>query len=72
MVDSTTTLRDLPPLTQADEDRLAALAARPDSQIDLGDLPELGPEDWKNAVRGALLARKGLSIAVFSKFRKNV
>ena len=45
-------LRDLQPLTQADEDRLAALAARPDSDIDLGDLPELTAEDWKNAVRG--------------------
>jgi uncharacterized protein (DUF4415 family) len=45
-------LKDLAPLTQADEDRLAALAARPDSDIDLGELPELTPEDWKNAVRG--------------------
>lgn len=45
-------LKDVPPLTQADDDRLAALAARPDSEIDLGDLPELGPEDWKNGVRG--------------------
>ena len=48
-------LKDLSPLTQADEERLAALAAlaaRPDSDIDLGELPELGPEDWKNAVRG--------------------
>lgn len=45
-------LKDLPPLTQADEDRLAALAARPDSDINLSDLPELCPEDWKNAVRG--------------------
>ena len=45
-------LKDLPPLMGADEDRLAALAARPDSDIDLSDLPEFGPEDWKNAVRG--------------------
>lgn len=50
MVGSNTTLKDLPPLTKADEDRLAALAARPDSDINLGDLPEFGPEDWKNAV----------------------
>ena len=45
-------LKDLPPLAQADEERLAALAARSDSDIDLDELPELGPEDWKNAVRG--------------------
>jgi uncharacterized protein (DUF4415 family) len=46
------TLKDLPPLTQADHERLAALAARPDSEIDLSDMPELTEEDWKNAVRG--------------------
>ena len=44
-------LKNLAPLTQADEDRLAALAARPDSDIDLGNLPEFGPDNWKNAVR---------------------
>jgi uncharacterized protein (DUF4415 family) len=45
-------LKDLPALTQADHERLAALAARPDSEIDLSDIPELTEEDWKNAVRG--------------------
>jgi uncharacterized protein (DUF4415 family) len=44
-------LKDLTPLTQADQERLAALAARPDSEIDLSDVPELNDEDWKNAVR---------------------
>ncbi len=43
---------DLPPRTDADRARLAALAARPDSEIDLSDIPELTEEDWKNAVRG--------------------
>ena len=33
-------LKDLPPLTQADHARLAALSARPDSEIDLSDIPE--------------------------------
>ena len=46
------TLKDLPPLTDADRERLAVLAARPDSEIDLGDMPELTEEDWKTAVRG--------------------
>jgi uncharacterized protein (DUF4415 family) len=43
---------DLPSLTQADLDQLAALAARPDSEIDLSDIPELTDEDWKIAVQG--------------------
>jgi uncharacterized protein (DUF4415 family) len=45
-------LGELPPRTDADRTRLAALAARPDSEIDLSDIPELTEEDWKNAVRG--------------------
>lgn len=45
-------LNDLQPLTQADQERLAALAARPDSEIDLSDIPELDSAEWKNAVRG--------------------
>jgi len=45
-------LKDLPPLTEADRERLAVLAARPDSEIDLSDMPELTEEDWKTAVRG--------------------
>jgi hypothetical protein len=45
-------LKDLAPPSQADEDRVVALAARPDCDIDFGDPPELTAEDWKNAVRG--------------------
>ena len=45
-------LKDLPLLAQADYERLVALAARPDSEIDLSDMPELTEQDWKNAVRG--------------------
>jgi uncharacterized protein (DUF4415 family) len=45
-------LKDLPPLTEADRERLAMLVARPDSEIDLSDMPELTEEDWKTAVRG--------------------
>jgi len=40
------------PLTAVQRRELAALAAMPDSRIDLSDLPELPPEAWKNAVRG--------------------
>ena len=45
-------LTDLPPLTKADQDRLAKLAARPDRDIDLSDIPELTDDEWKTAVRG--------------------
>jgi uncharacterized protein (DUF4415 family) len=47
----------LPARTAADEARLEALFARPDSEIDLTDpdAPELSEEHWRNAVhfRGA-------------------
>jgi uncharacterized protein (DUF4415 family) len=46
------TLDTLPELTEADHARMKALAALPDSEIDLSDAPELTDEQWKNAVRG--------------------
>ena len=46
------TWETLPKPTAEDEARLAALFARPDSEIDLSDIPEWTEEDFKNAVRG--------------------
>jgi len=46
------TLESLPPLTEAQRASLKALAARPDSEIDFSDIPELTDEQLKNAVRG--------------------
>ena len=46
------TPKTLPPLTKADRARLKALAARPDSEIDTSDIPEMTDEQWKNAKRG--------------------
>jgi uncharacterized protein (DUF4415 family) len=46
------TLETLPPLTAARRAKLRALAARPDSEIDFSDIPELTDEQWKNAERG--------------------
>jgi uncharacterized protein (DUF4415 family) len=46
----TKTLADSP-LTPARKRRLAKLAAMPDSEIDLSDIPELSDDFWKNAVR---------------------
>lgn len=46
------TLETLPPMTKERLAHLEALAARPDSEIDLSDAPELTDEQWKNAVRG--------------------
>ncbi len=46
------TLDTLPKLSEAELDHLKVLAARPYSEIDTSDIPELTPEQWKNAVRG--------------------
>jgi len=46
------TLETLPPLTEAQRANLRALAARPDSEIDTSDIPELTAEQWKKGIRG--------------------
>ncbi|MDR0578027.1 MAG: BrnA antitoxin family protein [Candidatus Accumulibacter sp.] len=46
------TLDSLPPLTDEQRANLRALAARPDSEIDYGDIPPLTEAFWQNAVRG--------------------
>lgn len=44
---------DRPPvLTKKRRAKLKALAARPDSEIDTSDIPELTEEQWENAKRG--------------------
>ena len=48
------TLDTLPPMTKERMARLEALAARPDSEIDFSDIPELTEEQWKNAERGRI------------------
>jgi uncharacterized protein (DUF4415 family) len=44
--------RNPPQLTAEQIERLKALADLPDDQIDFSDIPELGPEDFKRALRG--------------------
>jgi hypothetical protein len=46
------TRKTLPPLTDKQRASLKALAARPDSEIDYSDIPQLSDELWKKAVRG--------------------
>ena len=46
------TLETLPELTAEDIASLEALAARPDSEIDLSDAPELTAEQWRKGIRG--------------------
>lgn len=41
---------ELPPLTEAREAELKALADRPDSEIDHGDIPPLDEQFWARAV----------------------
>jgi len=43
-----------PPLTVEQKQRLNALAAKPDSEIDYSDIPPLTEEFWKNAIRNPL------------------
>ena len=45
------TLNTLPPISDARLAEMKALAARPDSEIDLSDIPELTDEQWQNAIR---------------------
>jgi uncharacterized protein (DUF4415 family) len=46
------TLETLPELTDAQIANLKALAARPDSEIDTSDIPELTAEQWRKGIRG--------------------
>jgi hypothetical protein len=46
------TLETLPPLMEQDRERLRALAARPDDEIDYSDIPPITPGQAKTAVRG--------------------
>ena len=45
-------LDNLPPLTDAEREEVAAPAAKPDSEIDFSDIPPLNEEFFQNAVRG--------------------
>lgn len=47
------TLDSMPPLTATQRANLKDLAARPDSEIDTSDIPEMTDEQWKSAKRGA-------------------
>jgi len=51
MVRYTLDLHSPPPLTAEQKKRLAALAARPESEIDYSDIPPLTDEFFRNAVR---------------------
>jgi uncharacterized protein (DUF4415 family) len=47
-------LANLPPLTGAQQAELKTLAALPDSQIDRSDIPQLGDDFWREAIRNPL------------------
>jgi uncharacterized protein (DUF4415 family) len=52
VVKHTVLLANLPPLTKKQKADLAKLNARPDSEIDFSDIPQLTEDFFKNAVRG--------------------
>ncbi len=56
------TLDSLPMLTKTRRAQLKALAARPDSEIDTSDIPEMTDEQWKNARRGHFYRPRKLQI----------
>ncbi len=45
-------LANLPPLTEKQKAELAALAARPDAEIDTSEIPALPDTFWSEATRG--------------------
>jgi uncharacterized protein (DUF4415 family) len=45
------TLESLPPLTEAQQAHLRALAARPESEIDVSDIPVLSDAEWAQTAR---------------------
>jgi uncharacterized protein (DUF4415 family) len=51
LVTSEFDLNNPPPLTKAQREELACLAAMPDSEIDTSDIPPLTEKFWSNAVR---------------------
>jgi hypothetical protein len=46
-----------PPLTDAQREHLARLAALPDESIDASDIPELTDQAWSAGVRGRFSRR---------------
>ncbi|MSV32308.1 MAG: hypothetical protein EXQ57_07285 [Bryobacterales bacterium] len=67
----TTTLADNP-LTPSRKRRLAAIAARPDSEIDLSDIPELTESFWKNAIKNPYYrpVKQQLTVRLPNEIRK--
>jgi hypothetical protein len=49
-------LTNPPPLTTAQRGALEALAAKPESEIDYGEIPPLDDSFWKSAVRNPFLS----------------
>jgi hypothetical protein len=41
-------------LTSAETDQLTELAALPDEEIDIQDIPEAPAENWRHALRGVV------------------
>lgn len=51
MVKTTFDMANPPPLNEKQQAEVAALQAKPDSDIDTSDIPELTQAFWQNAVR---------------------
>jgi len=64
------TSETLPRLTDEDRAQLRALAARPDNEIDLSDMPEWTAADFANAERGTFF--RPLKAQITAKVDKDV
>jgi uncharacterized protein (DUF4415 family) len=47
-------------LTSAERDQLTKLAALPDEEIDVQDIPEAPAENWRHALRGVVRVDRDL------------
>jgi uncharacterized protein (DUF4415 family) len=52
LIKKTIDLANPPSLSKKQKSELAAVAARPDSEINYSDIPPVSEEFWKSAVRG--------------------
>jgi hypothetical protein len=58
LINRTVDLAKLPSLTKKQKADLATMTSRPDSEIDLSDIPELTDNFWKKVVRGNYYKRQ--------------
>jgi uncharacterized protein (DUF4415 family) len=67
-----TRLEDMPPLSSSERKRLRVLAARPDSELDFSDTPELTEAQLDRAKRAVALPLKPAKVPVTLRLDRDV